>query len=99
MCKPRRLACTSRTVYNLRQRFGETPQPLPAKPSQLCRYDYEYERVGTAVNLPNPEPLGSRRKVSVRTTKTSPDLVQEDKTLLDLEHPHPLYKALPPAGV
>ena len=33
------------------QLVKETRQPLPAEPGQPVRYDYEYERAGTAVNL------------------------------------------------
>ncbi len=50
------------------------------------RYDYEYERVGTAVNFMIAEPLGRRRKVSVRTTKTAINLAEEVKTLLDVDY-------------
>ena len=32
------------------------------------------------------EPLGRRRKVSVRTTKTAIDLAEEVKTLLDVDY-------------
>jgi len=60
----------------------------PAKPSQPYRYDYEYDRVGNGSQL--TEPLSSRCKVSVRTTRMAPDLAQEVTTLLDVdyaEHP------------
>ena len=68
------------------QLVKETRQPLPAEPGQPVRYDYEYERVGTAVNFMITEPLGRRRKVSVRTTKTAIDLAEEVKTLLDVDY-------------
>lgn len=69
------------------QLVGETRQPIPAEPGQPARYDYEYERVGTAVNFMITEPLGGRRKVSVRSTKTALDLAAEVKTLLDVDYP------------
>ncbi|WP_133510397.1 hypothetical protein [Candidatus Thiosymbion oneisti] len=58
------------------QLIQETRQPLPAEPGQPARYDHEYERVGTAVNFMLTEPLGGRRKVSVRSTKTALDLAE-----------------------
>ncbi|WP_165741997.1 hypothetical protein [Candidatus Thiosymbion oneisti] len=41
--------------------------------------------MGTAVNCIITEPLGGRRKVCVRATKTAIDLAQEVKTLLDVD--------------
>ncbi|WP_323697065.1 IS630 family transposase [Thiorhodovibrio litoralis] len=69
------------------QLIAETRQPLPMQPGQPERYDYEYERAGTAVNFMITEPLGQWRKVSVRETKTAIDLAQEIKTLLDVDYP------------
>uniref|UniRef100_UPI001A9C4A4C transposase n=1 Tax=Candidatus Thiosymbion oneisti TaxID=589554 RepID=UPI001A9C4A4C len=43
-------------------------------------------RVGTAVNFMLTEPLGGRRKVSVRSTKTALDLAEEIKTLRDVDY-------------
>ena len=68
------------------QLVKETHQPLPAEPGQPARYDYEYERAGTAVNFMSTEPLDRRRRVSVRATKTALDLVEEVKTLLDIDY-------------
>jgi len=70
------------------QLVRETRRPILAKSGQPERYDYEYERVGTAVNFMLTEPLGGRRKVSVRTTKTALDLAAEVKTLLDVDYPN-----------
>lgn len=69
------------------QLVQETRQPLPAKPGQPARYDYEYERARTAVNFMMTEPLGGRRQVRVRPTRTALDLAQEVKTLLDVDYP------------
>ncbi len=44
------------------QLVKETRQPLPAEPGQPARYDYEYDRAGTAVNFMITEPLDRRRK-------------------------------------
>ena len=69
------------------QLIAETRRPIAVEPGQPARYDYEYERVGTAVNFMLTEPLGGRRKVRVRTTKTALDLAAEVKTLLDVDDP------------
>lgn len=69
------------------QLIGETRTPLPAQPGQPARYDYEYERIGTANNFMIVEPLAGWRKVSVRPTKTALDLAEEIKTLLDVDYP------------
>ena len=69
------------------QLIGETRQPIPMKPSQPQRYDYEYERLGTAVNFMITEPLAGWRKVNVRQTRTAVDLAQEVKELLDVDYP------------
>lgn len=69
------------------QLVKETRQAIPAQPGQPQRYDYEYERAGTAVNFMLTEPLGGWRKVSVRETKTAIDLAQEIKQLLDVDYP------------
>lgn len=69
------------------QLVGETRRPIPAGPGQPQRYDYEYERLGTAVNFMLTEPLGGWRKVSVRATKTALDLAEEIRDLLEVDYP------------
>lgn len=69
------------------QLVGETRRSIPAQPGQPERYDYEYERRGTAINFMLTEPLGGWRKVNVRETKTAIDLAQEIKELLDVDFP------------
>jgi hypothetical protein len=44
------------------QLIGETRVPLPAQPGQVQRYDYEYERLGTANHFMIVEPLAGWRK-------------------------------------
>jgi hypothetical protein len=61
--------------------------PIPLQPGQPQRYDYEYERIGTANNFMIVEPLAGWRKVSVRATKTALDLAHEIKELLDVDDP------------
>ena len=69
------------------QLIGETRMPIPLQPGQPQRYDYEYERIGTANNFMIVEPLAGWRKVSVRATKTALDLAHEIKELLDVDDP------------
>ena len=69
------------------QLIGETRRPIPVEPGQPHREDYEYERLGTAVNFMMTEPLGGWRKVHVRATKTAIDLAEEIKALLDVDYP------------
>ena len=69
------------------QLIAETRPALPQEPGKVERYDYEYERKGTAVNFMFTEPLGSWRKVNVRERRTSIDWAQEIKELLDRDYP------------
>jgi hypothetical protein len=69
------------------QLVGETRVPLPAQPGQVSRYDYEYERLGTANHFMIVEPLAGWRKVSVRETKTAIDVAQEIKDVVDGRYP------------
>jgi hypothetical protein len=60
----------------------------PSRNSRVSpRYDYEYERQGSATNFMLTEPPGGRRKVNVRETKTAIDLAHEIKELLDIHYP------------
>ena len=70
------------------QLIGETRTPIALQPGQAQRYDYEYERIGTANNFMIIEPLAGWRKVSVRATKTALDLAHEIKELLDVDYPN-----------
>jgi hypothetical protein len=70
-----------------KQLVKETRSPLPLEPGQPAKYDYEYERNGTANHFMFTEPLGGWRKVSVRETKTKQDWAQEIKELLDKDYP------------
>ena len=71
----------------LKQLIEETRLGYPGKTGRKERYDYEYERKGTAANFMFTEPLGGWRKVSVRERRTSIDWAQEIKELLDRDYP------------
>ena len=69
------------------QLIKETRLPLPAKPGQLERVDYEYERNGTAAIFMMTEPLGGRRQVNIHKQRTSKDWAFEIQHLLEVEYP------------
>ena len=68
------------------QLVKETRTPVATRPGKPERYDYEYERNGTAVNFMFTEPLAGWRKVRVRARKTAVDWAQEIKDLLDTDY-------------
>jgi hypothetical protein len=69
------------------QLIKEVRLPLPARPGTAARYDYEYERNGTANIFLFTEPLGSWRKVKIRGQRTGKDWAQEIKELLVVDYP------------
>jgi DDE superfamily endonuclease len=69
------------------QLIKETRQPLPAAPGTPARYDYEYERNGTATIFMFTEPLSGVRTVSVRERKTAMDWATEVQHLLETQYP------------
>ncbi len=69
------------------QLIKETRLPLPGEPGKPERYDYEYERMGTANHFLFTEPLGGWRRVHVRSRRTGIDWAQEVKTLLEEDYP------------
>ena len=69
------------------QLIQEVRQPLPAEEGTPERYDYEYERNGTANIFMFTEPLSGLRTVSVREHKTAMDWATEVPQLLDTRDP------------
>jgi len=69
------------------QLIKETRQPLPAQHGPPERYDYEYERNGTATIFMFTEPLRGVRTVSVRERKTAIDWATEVQQLLETQYP------------
>ena len=69
------------------QLVKETRTPVPTQPGKTKRYDYEYERNGTAVNFMFTEPLAGWRKVNVRQRKTAVDWAHEIEVLLETDYP------------
>jgi transposase len=65
------------------QLIKETRQKIAAKPGQSERFDYEYERNGTAAIFMFTEPLAGKRVVNVRKRRTAIDWAREIKKLVD----------------
>lgn len=69
------------------QLLKETRTPLPARPGSEAKFDYEYERSGTAVHFLFTEPLAGWRKATVRERKTARDWAEEIRILLEEDYP------------
>jgi hypothetical protein len=69
------------------QLLKETRAPEPAAPGRLTRYDYEYERNGTANIFLFAEPLGAWRHLEVTGHRTKLDWARQIKWLLDDQYP------------
>jgi hypothetical protein len=69
------------------QLVKETRVPLPPAPGQPERFDYEYERNGTASLFLFVEALAGWRQLSARERKTAVDWAQEVRWLLDERYP------------
>jgi len=65
------------------QLVKETRNPLPLQPGQPAKYDYEYERNGTANHFMFTEPLGGWRDVRVTQRRTAVDWARQVKALVD----------------
>jgi hypothetical protein len=70
-----------------KQRVAETRVPLPAEPGQVERYDYEYERRGTANLFMLFEPLAGFRHVKVTDRRTAMDFAEVIRDLVDVHYP------------
>ena len=70
-----------------KQLIQETRQPLPARPGQAERYDYEYRRHGTRNLFMFLEPLAGKRHVAVTQRRTNRDFARCMKWLVDEGYP------------
>lgn len=66
-----------------KQLVAETRQPVPAKPGQPARVDYEYERKGIAEIFMFTEPLTGLRWVNVSARRTMKDWAEQVRWLLE----------------
>ncbi len=76
------------------QLIKETRGPLPRAPGKPERYDYEYERNGTANIFMFSQPVVGGRRVSVREHKTAIDWAEEIRMLLEEDFPEEAKIAL-----
>jgi hypothetical protein len=65
------------------QLIQETRTPLPAQPGKPQRYDFAYERVGTANVFLFTEPLTGWRTIDISAQRTAVDWAHQIKHLLD----------------
>jgi hypothetical protein len=70
-----------------KQLIGETRRPLPAKPGQVQRYDYEYKRNGTRNLFLFFEPLAGWRHIDVTDHRTKVDFAHQMRWLVDVAYP------------
>jgi len=71
-----------------KQLVKEVREPLAAKPGRAARYDYEYERNGTANLFIVCEPLAGWRHLKVTDRRTKIDWAWCIKELVDVHYPH-----------
>jgi len=77
----RPLVCLDETSKQL---VAETRKPLPMRPGQPARYDYEYERNGTASLFMLFAPIEGWRHVNVTERRTAVDFAHVLKDLSDV---------------
>ena len=86
-CRPRDpkrpLVCLDEASKQL---FKEVRDPLPMKPGQPARHDYEYERNGTANLFMMFAPLEGRRYIKVTERRTAIDYAHVLKDLSDIHY-------------
>jgi len=70
-----------------KQLTKETRTPLPMEPGQPQRYDYEYERNGTANLFLFVELQTGWRHIEVTERRTKPDFAHQMKALVDVHRP------------
>jgi hypothetical protein len=70
-----------------KQLLRDTRTPLPLRPEQPERIDYEYERAGVMNLFLFCEPLRGQRWVDVTEQRTKADWAQHIKDLVDVRYP------------
>lgn len=70
-----------------KQLIEETRRPIPMKPGQAAKYDYEYIRRGTRNIFVAVEPKGGRRTVKVTKTRKKVDFARFVRTLVKNRYP------------
>ena len=70
-----------------KQLLADTRPPIPGKPGRPAKYDYEYERKGTANIFVAVEPKAGKRTVEVTKRRTMRDFAAYIKYLMDRVYP------------
>jgi transposase len=70
-----------------KQLLADKHQPLPARPDQPARYDYEYEREGTRNLFMFCEPQAGWRHIAVTAQRTKVDFARQMQWLVDERYP------------
>jgi hypothetical protein len=70
-----------------KQLVAETRVGVPARPGQVARYDYEYQRNGTRNLFLFLEPQGGWRHVVVTERRTMQDFAHQMRWLVDEAYP------------
>lgn len=79
----RPVVCFDERPYPL---VGETRQPIPAKPGQPKRVDYEYERNGVVNLFVCLDPLAGWRHVEVIERRTKSDFAHQMQMIVDTHY-------------
>ena len=80
------LVCLDETSKQL---LAETRVPIPMKAGRSARFDYQYERNGTANLFMMFAPLEGWRRVKVTDRHTAVDYAHVLKELADIHFPRP----------
>jgi transposase len=70
-----------------KQLVADVTSPLPARPGQCEKVDYEYERRGTANIFMQVEPLAGKRFVDVTDQRCAKDFAEQVRRLVDERYP------------
>jgi hypothetical protein len=70
-----------------KQLIAEVRQPLPARPGEVERFDYEYQRNGTRNLFMICEPQAGWRHIEVTEQRTMQDFARQMKWLVDEKYP------------
>jgi len=70
-----------------KQLLADPQAPLPMKPGEVQRQDYEYERHGTSNIFMLFEPLAGKRYIEINSQRTAVDWAHVMKTLSDQYYP------------
>ena len=69
------------------QLLADTRPPIPVRPGQPRRQDYEYRRAGTRNIFPTCEPLAGWRHVAITERRTMEDFAHQMQWLVDEAYP------------